>query len=58
MEIIYYTSEVLSQAWPVILIMGMIAVPLLYIWFNESDEEYEALEDYYSKEDISDESNI
>lgn len=46
MEILYYTLEVLCQAWPIILIMGMISIPILYIWFNE-DSEYEPLDDYY-----------
>jgi len=48
METIYYIAEVLSQAWPVILIMGMISIPILWIWFNE-ESEYEPLDDYYVK---------
>ncbi len=48
METLYYIWEVLCQAWPVILIMGMISIPILYIWFNE-ESEYEPLDDYYLK---------
>ena len=48
METVYYITEVLAQAWPIILIMGMIAIPILFIWFNE-DDEYEPLDDYYVK---------
>ena len=46
MEILYYTWEVICQAWPVILLMGMISIPILWIWFNET-KEYEPLDDYY-----------
>lgn len=48
MQILYYIWEVICQAWPIILIMGMIAVPILWIWFNE-ESEYEPLDDYYVK---------
>lgn len=57
MQILYYIWEVLCQIWPIALIMGFISIPLLWIWFNE-DSEYESLDDYYSKEDVNDESNI
>ncbi len=42
-----YIWEVLCQIWPISLIMGFISIPLLWIWFNESEEEYEPLDDYY-----------
>jgi hypothetical protein len=57
MQILYYIWEVLCQIWPIALIMGFISTPLLWIWFNE-ESEYESLDDYYSKEDVNDESNI
>lgn len=46
MEILYYTWEVICQAWPVMLLMGMIAIPILWIWLEENNE-YEPLDDYY-----------
>ena len=52
-----YIWEILCQIYPIAIIMGFISIPLLYIWFNE-ESEYEPLDDYYSKEDKSDESNI
>lgn len=57
METLMYTWEILCQIYPIAIIMGFISIPLLYIWFNE-ESEYEPLDDYYSKEDKSDESNI
>ena len=47
MEMLYYTWEVLCQAWPIILLMGMIAIPILWIWFEE-DNEFENLDEYYN----------
>mgnify|MGYP003440335716 FL=1 len=47
MDILYYTWEVLCQAWPIILLMGMIAIPILWIWFEE-DNEFENLDEYYN----------
>lgn len=47
MEMLYYICEVICQAWPVILIMGMVAIPILWIWFEE-DNEFEALDEYYN----------
>lgn len=46
MEILYYTWEVICQTWPVTLLMGMIAIPILWIWLEENNE-YEPLDDYY-----------
>jgi hypothetical protein len=46
MEILYYTWEVICQTWPVMLLMGMIAIPILWIWLEENNE-YEPLDDYY-----------
>jgi len=57
METLMYIWEVLCQIWPIGLLMGMVAIPILWIWLEESSE-YESLDDYYSKEDINDESNI
>lgn len=47
MSDVIYIWEVLKEIFPVALIMGMIAIPMLWIWFNESEEEYEPLDDYY-----------
>lgn len=47
MEMLYYTWEVLCQAWPIILLMGMMAIPILWIWFEE-DNEFENLDEYYN----------
>ena len=47
MDILYYTWEVLCQAWPIILLMGMMAIPILWIWFEE-DNEFENLDEYYN----------
>ena len=52
-----YIWEVLCQIWPIGLLMGMVAIPILWIWFEE-DNQYESLDDHYSKEDVNDESNI
>jgi hypothetical protein len=46
METLMYIWEVLCQIWPIGLLMGFIAIPLLWIWFNE-ESEYEPLDDYY-----------
>lgn len=46
MGLLYYTWEVICQAWPVMLLMGMIAIPILWIWLEE-DNEYQPLDDYY-----------
>lgn len=54
MEILYYTWEVICQAWPVILLMGMIAVPIMWIFHNESKEEFEKLDKYYNSLDYQD----
>jgi len=54
METLYYIWEVLCQAWPVILLMGMIAVPIMWIFHNESKEEFEKLDKYYNHSDKND----
>ena len=41
-----YILEVISQAWPIILLMGMIAIPVLWMWLEENNQ-YEPLDDYY-----------
>lgn len=46
MEILYYTWEVICQAWPVMLLMGMVSVPILWMWLEENNE-YEPIENYY-----------
>jgi len=51
METIWYILEVLRVGYPVILIMGMIAIPILWISHNESLEEWEKLDKYYSSAD-------
>lgn len=47
MKDLMYIWEVLCQIWPIGLLMGFISIPILWIWFNESEEEYEPLDDYY-----------
>ena len=46
MEDLYYILEVICQAWPVILLMGAVAIPILWIWL-EKNNHYEPLDDYY-----------
>jgi len=46
MSDLMYIWEVLQEIFPIALIMGMIAIPILWIWFNE-ESEYEPLDDYY-----------
>jgi hypothetical protein len=46
METLMYILEVISQAWPIILLMGMIAIPVLWMWLEENNQ-YEPLDDYY-----------
>ena len=46
MGTIMYIWEVLCQAWSIALIMGMVAIPILWIWLEENNE-YESLDDYY-----------
>lgn len=46
MEDLYYIWEVICQGWPIILLMGMIAIPILWVWLEE-DNHYEPLDDYY-----------
>lgn len=41
-----YIWEVISQAWPIILLMGMIAIPILWVRLEENNQ-YEPLDDYY-----------
>lgn len=53
MEVIWYIIEIIKVGWQAILIMGFIAVPLIWIFHNESKEEWEGLDKYYNsfKED-------
>jgi hypothetical protein len=46
METLMYILEVISQAWPIILLMGIIAIPILWMWLEENNQ-YEPLDDYY-----------
>jgi hypothetical protein len=46
METLMYIWEVICQAWPIILLMGIIAIPILWVWLEENNE-YEPLDDYY-----------
>lgn len=50
MEILYYTCEVICQAWPVMLLMGIVSVPILWMWLEENNH-YEPLDDYYFKKE-------
>lgn len=47
MEVIWYIIEIIKVGWKAILIMGFIAVPLIWIFHNESKEEWEGLDKYY-----------
>lgn len=47
-EIIYYIIDIIVIAWRPALIMGMIAIPLMWIFNNESEEEWEKLDKYYN----------
>jgi nitrogen fixation-related uncharacterized protein len=46
METLTYIWEVLCQIFPIALLMGMIAIPILWIWLEENNQ-YEPLDDYY-----------
>ena len=48
MEIIWYILEIIRVGWAAILIMGIIAIPLIWIFHNESKEEWESLNKYYN----------
>jgi hypothetical protein len=48
MEIIWYILEIIRVGFPAILIMGMIAIPLIWILHNGSKEEWESLNKYYN----------
>lgn len=53
MEEIYYAWEVICQSWWIILIIGMVAVPVLWMIFEENNE-YESLDSYYFKNNDKD----
>lgn len=51
MENLTYIWEVLCQIWPIGLLMGFIAIPILWMWLEENNQ-YEPLDEYYKmKED-------
>lgn len=53
MEEIYYVWEVICQAWWIILLIGMVMTPILWMYFEENNE-YESLDSYYFKNNDKD----
>lgn len=49
MDVLVYAWEVICACRVVILLMGLLAVPILWIVF-EDDNIYESLDEYYNKE--------
>lgn len=58
MDTLYYIWEVICQAWPIILIMGMVAIPIMWVFHNESLEEWEKLDKYYDPSSDNEKENL
>lgn len=48
MEVIWYIIEIIKVGWKAILIMGAIAIPLIWILHGKGKKEWESLDKYYN----------
>jgi nitrogen fixation-related uncharacterized protein len=52
MKEIYYIIAIISEIWPIALIMGIISIPIL-TWTSKREKQYEPLTNHYNTTDSS-----